>query len=380
MSAIPANDTNNDNNLKVMVVDDSAIIRGLISRWLEEDGGITVTSTASNGAMALRNLERADPDVVILDVEMPEMDGMTALPRIMEAAPHVKVIMASTLTRRNAEISIQALKAGAADYIPKPESTREANASELFRHELKEKVRALGAVSRREAGKSGSQKVRTLPVRPLVVAGKDAANQGITLRKPSKERPRVLVVGSSTGGPQALFRFLAGLGQKPDVPVLITQHMPATFTTILANQLARSLGIPCKEAEAGEPLQAGHFYIAPGGRHMVIADTTDGPTIRLNDDPPENYCRPAVDQLFRSAAAVFGGATLGVVLTGMGHDGLAGGRVIVEQGGTIIAQDEETSIVWGMPGAVSNAGLASAVLPLDKMSDATRKLIKGDRL
>jgi len=382
VSAIPAQELNNDNKLRVMVVDDSAIIRGLISRWLEEDGGITVTATASNGAMALRNLERADPDVVILDVEMPEMDGMTALPRIMEAAPHVKVIMASTLTRRNAEISIQALKAGAADYIPKPESTREANASELFRHELSEKVRALGTVARREAGKNGARPVRAyVPPRPGAgVSKRPDAKQGVTLRQPSKVAPRVLVVGSSTGGPQALFTFLAGLGKAPDVPVLITQHMPATFTTILAKQLSRSLGISCKEAEDGEPLQAGHFYIAPGGQHMVIAKTGDGPVIGLNDDPPENYCRPAVDQLFRSAASLYGSATLGVVLTGMGHDGLAGGRVIVEQGGTIIAQDEESSIVWGMPGAVSNAGLASAILPLDKISDATRKLIKGDRL
>lgn len=385
MSVVPVQKTDNDSALRVMVVDDSAIIRGLISRWLEDEGDITVISTAANGVMALRNLEKAKPDVVILDVEMPEMDGMTALPRILAAAPHVKVIMASTLTRRNAKISIEAMKAGAADYIPKPESTHETNSSEMFRHELKEKVRALGTAARRDAGKSRARsvKVRT-PASRLhagkIIASVPAGNQGITLRKPSMQKPRVLVVGSSTGGPQALFTFLAGLGQTPSVPVLITQHMPTTFTAILANQLSRNLGIACHEAEDGEPLLTNRFYIAPGGRHMAICKSNDRPIIRVNDDPPENYCRPSVDQLFRSAASVFGGAALGVVLTGMGHDGFAGARVIVDEGGTIIAQDEETSVVWGMPGVVSNAGLASAVLPLGKISDATRKLIKGDRL
>lgn len=379
LSLSPEQNKKTGDPFRVMVVDDSAVVRGLMSRWLNEDPKIEVVASAGNGLIALSRLERAHPDVVILDVEMPEMDGMEALPRIIKAAPHVKVIMASTLTRRNAEISLLALKAGAADYVAKPQSSREVNTSLDFRTELTDKVKAFGAIAREEAqGAAGRGLARSRiagPANDPVVPAKPL----ITLRKPSAEASKVMVVGSSTGGPKALFTFLEGLKGRVKVPVLITQHMPPTFTAILAEQLSRSHGIRCKEAEEGEVAEPGHFYIAPGGRHMTVEKKPGKTVIRLNDEPPENYCRPAVDQLFRSAAAAYGAGVMGVILTGMGYDGLAGGRDITKAGGTVIAQDEDTSVVWGMPGAVAKAGLASAVLPLDKVSETALEMMNGDR-
>ncbi len=380
MSVVPLQDKKASRAYRVMVVDDSAIIRGLISRWLEEDPEITVVATAANGVMAVRNLVPSGAEVVILDVEMPQMDGMTALPKLLEAAPNVKVIMASTLTRRNAEISLEALEHGAADYIPKPESSREVNASQDFRIQVLEKVKALGAVARKDNKTAGPATVK----RPVMAqAANDARSSRqplIELRKPSLVAPRVLVVGSSTGGPQALLTLIGALSGKLTVPLLITQHMPATFTAILADHLARASGIAGGEAKDNEPLVPGRFYLARGDHHMTVADDAGQAVVRLNRQPLENYCRPAVDQLFRTAADLFGAATLGVMLTGMGSDGLKGSRKIAQAGGTIIAQDEATSIVWGMPGAVTNAGLASAVLPISELSETAVRLMKGERL
>lgn len=380
MSVVQAQKKSADGAYRVMVVDDSAVIRGLISRWLEEDPAITVVATAANGVMALRNLVRSEAEVVILDIEMPEMDGLTALPKIMEAAPHVKVIMASTLTRRNAEISLKALEAGAADYIPKPETNREVNASQDFRMEVVEKVKALGAVARKENKVEAPRALRRPALSPAANDARTSRRPLIELHKPSKVAPKVLLVGSSTGGPQALFKFLEDARGKINLPILITQHMPSTFTAILAEHLSRALDIEGGEGRDGDVLKPGHFYLAPGGYHMTVADGGGTPEIRLNQESPENYCRPSVDQLFRTAARVFGPATLGVMLTGMGHDGLAGSRTVTDAGGTVLAQDEETSVVWGMPGAVAGAGLASAVLPLGEMSGAVIRLTRGERL
>ncbi|MDA5193168.1 chemotaxis response regulator protein-glutamate methylesterase [Alphaproteobacteria bacterium LMG 31809] len=375
-----------------MVVDDSAVIRGLISRWLEADSMIQVVASAHNGAMALRNLVSSGAEVVILDVEMPEMDGMTALPKIIEAAPHVQVIMASTLTRRNAEISIRAMSAGAADYIPKPESNREVNAAQHFRHELLEKVKALGAVARGRLRKGQTQgqsprpaapRPAVTPVTPPVMQSRVALRPErpavLTLQKPSSVLPRIVTIGSSTGGPQALFKVLGGLGKGISVPLLITQHMPPTFTTILADHLARATGIPCHEGRDGERIEPGTIYLAPGDFHMTLEDRATGPIIRLNQEQPENYCRPSVDPMLRSVLKIYGPATLSVILTGMGSDGLSGCRDVVQAGGSVIAQDEASSVVWGMPGAVSNAGLASAILPLDDISGTITRYLQGVR-
>jgi len=243
-----------------------------------------------------------------------------------------------------------------------------------------EKVKALGAVARQERDGALPSALKRPVMTSIANAAQSSERPLPKLRKASLVSPKVLVVGSSTGGPQALFKFLGELCGKTDLPILITQHMPATFTAILGDHLSRTLNLPGGEGKDGEVVQPGHFYLAPGDHHMTVVKENGKAVIRLNQDPPENYCRPAVDQLFRSAAQVYGAATLGVMLTGMGQDGLAGSRNIADAGGTILAQDEETSVVWGMPGAVANAGLASAILPLPELGGAVCRLIRGERL
>jgi two-component system chemotaxis response regulator CheB len=350
-----------------LVVDDSAVIRGFITRLLESDPDYRVVATAANGELAVKAVARHDVDVVVLDIEMPVMDGLTALPLILKARPGVKVLMASTLARRNAAISIKALSAGASDYVPKPESARDAHASETFRLELARKIKALSGPKRRRI-KSASGKLE--PVK-LAVAPK------IVLRKPSAFKPAVLAIGSSTGGPQALFKLFEMLKETVRVPIFITQHMPATFTAILAEHLQRVCGVECAEGRDQERVRPNRIYLAPGEFHMVVESDDDGMFIRINQDQPENYCRPAVDPMFRSIAKLYGVKVLSVVLTGMGKDGKIGGQAIVDAGGTVIAQDEETSIVWGMPGAVATTGVCSAVLPLTQIAPKITHLLKG---
>ncbi len=351
--------------IKVMVVDDSAIVRGLLTRVLEAEDDIKVVASAGDGLMALNAIERHDIDVVVLDIEMPRMDGLTALPKLIEARPGVKIVMASTLTLRNAEISIRALELGAHDYVTKPSSRSGLHSAEDFQRELVSKVRALG--QRRRPG-------RVLGARPVAPENRvgpveTAAEREpkITLRPAPTRRPKVIAIGSSTGGPQALQTVLRSLPPGVQQPILITQHMPATFTKILAQHIAQATGRPCAEGRDGEPVQSGRIYVAPGEYHMQVETTSSGARIRLNQDPPENFCRPAVDVMLRSVAEVYGAATLVVILTGMGSDGLKGSEKVVAAGGAVIAQDEPTSVVWGMPGAVAQGGLCSAVLPLDRI-------------
>jgi two-component system chemotaxis response regulator CheB len=352
---------------QVMVVDDSAVIRGYITRMLEADPDFRVVTTAANGEIAVKAVARYDIDVVILDIEMPVMDGLTALPLILKANPKVKVLMASTLTRRNATISIKALSAGAADYVPKPDSTRDAHASEDFRRELVSKIKAISRPKlRRATTASGRSSAITL-----------AAPPKISLHSPSTFKPEVLAIGSSTGGPQALFKLFETLKDSVRIPIFITQHMPATFTAILAEHIPRVSGVECAEGRDHERVMPNRIYLAPGEYHMVIDGDSRGPFIRINQDPPENYCRPAVDPMFRSIAKLYGVKVLSVVLTGMGKDGKIGGQAIIDAGGTVIAQDEPTSVVWGMPGAAATAGICSAVLPLDKIAPKISQMLKG---
>jgi two-component system chemotaxis response regulator CheB len=341
-----------------------------------------VVATASNGAMALRQVTESKPELVILDIEMPIMDGMTALPKIIEAVPDIKVIMSSTLTRRNAEISLLALEQGAADYIPKPESTREVNASLPFKQEVTEKVKALGAILRKSRGQTvarASGLAERTVAAPSVKLNPWSRPSGtaLSLRKASPVKPRILAIGSSTGGPQALLHVLSEIKAGVDVPVIITQHMPATFTSILAEHLARATGRPCAEAKDGDVLDNNSMFIAPGNFHMTVERSQNKFVLRINQAPQENFCRPAVDPMFRSVAKCFGPAALGVILTGMGQDGLKGSTELVNNGGTVIAQDEESSVVWGMPGAVSLAGLCAAVVPLNNMGKTIMKLLDG---
>jgi two-component system chemotaxis response regulator CheB len=370
-----------------MVVDDSAVIRGLISRWIEAEADMTVVASLRTGVDAVNQVARVAPDVVVLDIEMPDMDGISALPLLLEKRRDLVVIMASTLTRRNAEISFRALALGASDYIPKPESARDASAADVFKRDLIDKIRHLGARGRRRAGVAGSPQaqpapVQAAPVRPAAApVGPASVPARIALRPFGVLAPRVLLVGSSTGGPQALMALVAGIGAVIDrVPVLITQHMPPTFTTILAEHLARASGRPAAEGTDGEPVRAGRIYLAPGGRHMRVARAAGGlPMIALDDGPQVNFCRPAVDPLFSSAVDVWQGAIVAVVLTGMGADGANGGRDIVAAGGSVMAQDEATSVVWGMPGAAAAAGICSAVLPLDQIAPRVERLFSGVR-
>lgn len=347
-----------DDAIRVMLVDDSAIIRGLITKMIASDPAINVVASVADGAQAVKRMGRKDIDVIVLDIEMPVMDGLTALPKLIELDPNVKIIMASTLTERNADISLKALEAGAADYVPKPTSNSKIAGASDFRREILEKIKSLGDASRRDAGKPEPK-----------AAARSSFNSGpVELRQATNAaKPNILAIGSSTGGPQALFKLFQNLKPEMGVPVVVTQHMPPTFTRILADHIANASGWTCTEAKDGEVLEPNHAYVAPGDYHMEIVDGPSGAAIRVNQNPAENYCRPAVDPMLRSLTRIFGGRVLTVILTGMGLDGLKGGKIITDAGGTLFAQDEQTSVVWGMPGAVAMAGLCSAVLPIEKL-------------
>ncbi|SCB56131.1 two-component system, chemotaxis family, response regulator CheB [Bradyrhizobium shewense] len=376
--------------LRVMIVDDSVVIRGLISRWIGAEHDMEVAASLRTGLEAVNQIERINPDVAVLDIEMPELDGISALPQLLAKKRDLVIIMASTLTRRNAEISFKALSLGAADYIPKPESTREASAADIFHHDLIQKIRHLGARLRRKAAvaspplapASPAPAPRSPVARPTVPApAVPAASSGaLTMRPFSNQAPKVLLIGSSTGGPQALMALVTELGPVIDrFPVLITQHMPPTFTTILAEHLARSSRKPAAEAVDGEPVKPGRIYLAPGGKHMRVARSGADTVIALDDGPAVNFCKPAVDPLFTSAIDIWHGSILSVILTGMGSDGMRGGKDIVAAGGSVIAQDEASSVVWGMPGAAANAGICAAILPLNQIGAKVNRLFAGDR-
>lgn len=368
-----------------MVVDDSVVIRGMISRWIGAEPDMEVSASLRTGLDAVNQIERIKPDVAVLDIEMPELDGISALPQLLAKKRDLVIIMASTLTRRNAEISFKALSLGAADYIPKPESTREASAAETFHHDLIQKIRHLGARARRRASPAASPSPapvveRVREVAPHQPAAAPVAHLPLARRPFSMLAPRVLLIGSSTGGPQALMTLVTDIGPVIDrFPVLITQHMPPTFTTILAEHLARASRRPAHEAVDGELVKPGRIYLAPGGRHMRVVRHGADAVIALDDGPPVNFCKPAVDPLFNSAIDVWQGGIMSVILTGMGSDGMRGGKEIVAAGGSVIAQDEATSVVWGMPGAAANAGICAAVLPLNQIAPKLVRLFSGDR-
>jgi two-component system chemotaxis response regulator CheB len=372
--------------IRVLVVDDSSVIRGIVSRWIEASPDMVLAGAAVNGSDAIKRAATLRPDIIILDIEMPEMDGITALPQLLKLCPQSRVIMASTLTRRNAEISLKALSLGASDYVPKPTSVSGGDAAEDFKRELMTRIIALGrrrltstvadsrppagTAARAQAPAAGAEPTQPA-ARPAAIAAPAAAKVSLPLQKPSSVPAQIIAIGSSTGGPQALVQVVSAIAADLNAPVLITQHMPPTFTAILAESIARSSGLQCIEAVTGMMLERGCVYVAPGDYHMTIKGR--GGPIELNQAPPENFCRPAVDPMFRSVAAAYGPLALGVVLTGMGSDGRDGARAIVGAGGTVIAQDEETSVVWGMPGAVALAGLAAAILPLDLIGAEIKK-------
>jgi two-component system chemotaxis response regulator CheB len=357
--------------IRVMIVDDSAVVRGLVSRWIEEEPGLVVVARLANGKLAVEDLERSAPDVVLLDIEMPVMDGLEALPLLLNSRPELRVLMVSTLTRRNAEISFKALALGALDYVPKPDTNREITTSLDFRREVIRKIKSLGRV--RMPRRATAEDANAVDVEP------SPARLAFRRRAFSLVPPRIIAIGSSTGGPEALANLLGVASPAlARVPVVIAQHMPPVFTGILAERLARATGRETKEGTEAEPLRAGTIYVAPGNHHMTVVGA-HRPALRIGDEPPVHFCRPAVDPLFSSVAAAFGPAALGIVLTGMGFDGAAGARAIAEAGGSVIAQDEASSVVWGMPGAAASVGACAAMLPPVEIGETVAKLIKGER-
>ncbi|MBU6234559.1 MAG: chemotaxis-specific protein-glutamate methyltransferase CheB [Alphaproteobacteria bacterium] len=355
-----------------MVVDDSAVIRGMITRIIESDPYIKVVTTAANGELAVQGYAEYKPDVVIMDIEMPVMDGITALGHIIGKFPDAKIIMCSTLTLENAEISLKAMSIGAVDYIPKPTSTTEINKSSDFHNSIIQLIRSFGkplpagAEAKAIASKQPSA-AQNLQQKSKFVLPPAGATFALRPAPPAGWKPRLLAIGSSTGGPQALFDFLKPLkGIK--IPVVITQHMPPTFTGLLAQHITTNTGVPCVEAAEGMPLMAGRAHLAKGGLHMLAKKNEAGQIIlTLNDGPAENFCKPAVDPMLRSLIPFYARDILTVILTGMGTDGALGCEDVVNAGGIVVAQDQSTSVVWGMPGAVSMAGLCSTVLPLKEL-------------
>ena len=359
--------------VRVLVVDDSVVVRRMVTDILREDPGIEVVGTAANGRIALARIEQLRPDLVTLDVEMPVLDGLGTLEELRPRHPRLPVVMFSTLTARGAEATMDALERGASDFVTKPShaaSVDEARAA--VRAQLVPKIHARAAA----AGARPPPPGRPPPPPP---ARAPAAAAAAAAAGAAGGRVDLLVLGASTGGPDALTELLTALPGDLPVPVLVTQHMPAVFTRYFAGRLDQKCALTVSEAEDGQPLLPGHVLVAPGGHHLQVGGAPHARVARLDQGPQENFCRPAVDVMFRSAAATHGRHVLGVVLTGMGADGAAGSLDVLLAGGRVLVQDEATSVVWGMPGAVVAAGAAQEVLPLAALAPAVLTRCRADR-
>lgn len=353
--------------IRVLVVDDAVVVRRIVSDVLTADSDLEVVGTAANGRIALAKIPQTNPDVVTLDVEMPEMDGLETLAAIRKLHPRLPVIMFSTLTERGATTTLDALTLGASDYVTKPSNVGSvAAAQQSLREQLIPKIKLLcGKVD--NSARAAAQFHRNV-VSPAARAASVKSSAPI----------EIVAIGVSTGGPNALAQVIPSLPVDFPVPIVIVQHMPPVFTRLLAERLSAQSALKVREAASGEEVLAGNIYLAPGNYHMIVK--REGPTIRLqtNQDPPENSCRPAVDVLFRSVVEAYGARCLGVILTGMGQDGLRGCERIRESGGRNIVQDEASSVVWGMPGFVARAGLADQTLPLNMIAaEIGRQVAKG---
>jgi len=360
--------------IRVLVVDDAVVVRRMVTEALSVDPDIEVVGTAPNGRIALAKIPQINPDVVTLDVEMPEMDGLATLTALRKEYPRLPVIMFSTLTERGAATTMEALLRGANDYVTKPANVGSVSeAQQRIREDLVPRVHALGgrrAATARTAGADATAGTRATVSRATV--SRATASRAIAT---ADARVDAVVVGVSTGGPNALADLVPQLPGDLPVPILIVQHMPPMFTRLLAERLDQTSAVHVREAGEGETVLPGEVLVAPGGRHLVVHRVGTEVRTGLSDAPPQNSCRPSVDVLFRAAARVYGANTLGVVLTGMGADGRAGSEHVREAGGHVLAQDAATSVVWGMPGAVVEAGLADEVLPLDAIAEAIRRRV-----
>jgi two-component system chemotaxis response regulator CheB len=396
--------------IRILIVDDSVVIRKLLTTILGETPGMEIVGTAPLGKIALTKIPQCQPDIVILDVEMPEMDGIETLKRIRKDAPGLPVIMFSTKTERGAAATIEALTSGASDYVAKPSNVGNVLlAMARIREEMVPKILALTAARRapvrprpglatlppalhastsqiaisslppmsasRTASPTAPPPISALP--KITTTSPIPIDAPIRLYRPTGPRPpvEIVAIGASTGGPNALGVLLGQLPTEFPVPIVIVQHMLATFTRHFAERLASQCRMPIVEASAGDPLLPGHAYIARGDHHLLVERRQGRVQLALNQEQVENFCRPAVDVLFRSVAYTYGAGALAVVLTGMGHDGLRGSSAIREAGGDIIVQDEASSVVWGMPGFIARAGIASEVLPLERLGIEVRRRV-----
>ena len=348
--------------IAVLLVDDSVVVRRIMTNVLSADPGIRVVGTAASGRSALEKVGQLAPDIMILDIEMPEMDGLETLRQLRRLHPRLPVIMFSTLTERAAAATLEALSLGARDYVTKPGGTVSGGATlEAVRSQLLPRIKALVPRATRA---------------PETAAG---ARPAVADRRPGRTGPhQLLAIGASIGGPDAVAAVVRALPGDLPVPVAIVQHMPPIFTRLFAQRLDRESALTVVEGQPGMGLEPGLVVVAPGDSHLLVADGRRGPVVATNQEPRQNGCRPAVDVLFRSAAAVFGDRVLACVLTGMGQDGLRGSERLRAAGAEIVVQDDATSVVWGMPGAVATAGLADRVLPLPQiaadLTDALRRM------
>lgn len=340
--------------ISVLVVDDSVVVRRVIVDALEAEPDIRVVGTAANGRIALTKIAQLNPDIVTLDIEMPELDGLGTLRELRKTNRTLPVIMFSTLSVAGATATLDALSAGASDFVTKPSNTGSfAEAQRMIREQLVPKIHSLtGNALRRPGFTTPPPPVRPRPLAPV---------------PPRTGKLAALTIAASTGGPDALSKVIAKLPANLPVPVLIVQHMPPVFTKMFAERLDRGSAVKVVEATDSVPVQPGVVYLAPGDYHLTVTARPGGVVTRLNQGPPENSCRPAADVLFRSVAEVYGATALAVVLTGMGQDGMRGADRLHQAGAEVIAQDQASSVVWGMPGAVVAAGLADTVLPLEEI-------------
>jgi two-component system, chemotaxis family, protein-glutamate methylesterase/glutaminase len=354
--------------IRVLVVDDSVVIRRILCDVLASDPALEVAGIASDGHIALAKIEQLKPDVVTLDVEMPNMSGLETIAEIRKLHPKLPVIMFSTLTERGATTTLDALALGASDYVTKPSNTGSlAITMAKIKEELLPTIK--GLCSRRFFDRT-----QTVPI-----PKKETVVSRIIAEARPDLRIDVLAIGTSTGGPNALAELLPGIPKDFPVPIVIVQHMPALFTRMLAERLNKQCAIKVAEGEAGKDLEPGLAWIAPGNYHMTVQRHGTTVQLAMNQNRPENSCRPAVDVLFRSAVETFGANTLGVVLTGMGSDGVLGSQAIRERGGRVYVQDEASSVVWGMPGQVAAAGWADAIFPLASMAAEINQRVRASQ-
>jgi two-component system chemotaxis response regulator CheB len=345
--------------IQIMIVDDSLVVRKALTNVLSTDPELTIAGWASNGKLALAKLQTFRPDVILLDIEMPEMNGLETIPGIRKILPHIPIIMFSTLTERGAEATLDALALGASDYVAKPSNQNMAATAEAIHRDLVPKIKALCRF-RMRAPNAAAGIARTIVQAPRPEIQFHASPL-------HSAQIKIIAIGVSTGGPDALARLLPSFPANFPLPVVIAQHMPAVFTSLLAKRLATKCAMPVKECQPGDVLVPSCVWIAPGDYHMIVQKEEHHVRLATNQAPRENFCRPSVDVLFRSVAAAYGPNALGVILTGMGQDGLVGCEALCAAGSSVIVQDEASSVVWGMPGFVARAGLAEKVLPLDQI-------------